>query len=91
MEKHTPSAKSPLARIILQEWREEQRKRGHEEGMMIGTRDVTRRVGTKLFGSPSPEIMAQLEAVATLLELESMKDRLLAIKSWDELFGGSKP
>ena len=79
---------SPAFQAILEEGREEGRDEGIVYGRYMGVRDVVLRIGAKRFGIPSAQIVARIEAVPTLVGLEVLEDRLLAVETWDELLTG---
>src|SRR5208283_3896656 len=74
---------------ILREGRDEGRDEGRAEGRVEGraeeARRILRRQGTRRFGKPDTHIEAALDAIADLERLEQMSDRILKVKSWDEL------
>jgi hypothetical protein len=76
---------SSTFQAILEEGGEEGLEQGLEKGQVIATRNAVRRIGAKRLGQPSAAVIAKLDAVAMLAELETLQDRLLAVESWDEL------
>lgn len=72
----------------IREQRGEQRGelRGRTEGRAEGVLASLLRVGTRKFGVPSPEVLAQLNAIKSVSELDVLMDRLLEISTWRELF-----
>ena len=63
---------------------------GYEKGFKEGQRikaglTVLLRIGTRMFGVPAPDVLAQLSAIDNLPELEALIDRLLEMSSWGEL------
>ncbi len=59
--------------------------KGRDEGLVEGERRILRRQGTRRFGKPDPHIDAALDAIADLERLEQLSDRVLEVKTWDEL------
>jgi predicted transposase YdaD len=69
----------------LVEGRAEGRVEGRVEGLVEGERRILRRQGTRRFGKPDTHIEAALDAIADLERLEQLSDRVLEVKTWDEL------
>ena len=67
------------------EGRDEGRAEGRVEGPVEGERRILRRQGTRRFGKPDTHIEAALDAIADLERLEQLSDRVLEVKTWDEL------
>ncbi len=70
---------------ILREGRVEGRAEGRVEGLVEGERRILRRLGTRQFGKPDPLIDAALDAITDLDRLEQLSDRVLEVKTWEEL------
>ena len=60
-------------------------RKGRTEGRTEGVLGILVRLGTRKFGAPPPDVLAQLNAVERVSELEALSDRLLEISSWGEL------
>ncbi len=58
---------------------------GRAEGRTEGVLSILVRIGSRKFGTPPPDVMAQLRAIDSVSELEALSDRLLEISSWSEL------
>jgi hypothetical protein len=43
------------------------------------------RQGRKRFGEPRAQVLARLEAVVEIAELDRLAERLLEVETWDEL------
>ncbi len=67
------------------EGRAEGRAEGRVEGRAEEARRILRRLGTRRFGKPDTHIEAALDAIADLERLEQLSDRVLEVKTWDEL------
>ncbi len=67
------------------EGRAEGRVEGRVEGLVEGERRILRRLGTRQFGKPNPLIDAALDAISDLDRLEQLSDRVLDVKTWEEL------
>ena len=65
--------------MILDEGREE----GREDGRLEGERRLLVRMGTATFGSPSPAVIATIEAISDSQRLEQLGVALLAGASQD--------
>jgi hypothetical protein len=48
-------------------------------------RGILRRLGSKQFGTPSIQAVRKLNAIEDIDRLEYLIDRLLDLKSWDDL------
>ncbi len=82
---------------ILREGRDEGRVEGRVEGLAEGraeglakgrveeARRILRRLGGERFGMPDAHIEAALDAIADLERLEQLSDRVLKVKTWEEL------
>jgi hypothetical protein len=68
---------SSTYRMILEEGREE--GRGHE------ARRILLRQGRKRFGEPGPAIVANIEAMLDVAQIEEVLDRQGDVSSWEEL------
>jgi|SRR5947209_11179598 len=44
--------------------------------------------GTKKFGAPPAEVEARIKAVDSVAELDALRDRVIDVSSWEQLFGG---
>ena len=60
-------------------------KKGLEKGRAQEGRHLLMRLGTKKLGPASPEVEAVIQGIADPSRLESLMDRLLDAKSWDDL------
>ena len=65
---------------------EEGEARGEAHGRILEGRNLILRLGRKRFGKPSEEIVAQLEGINSVEELESLAERLLEVESWQDFF-----
>ena len=61
--------------------------RGEARGEALGIRNTVLRIGTKRFGVPPPELLAEIESIASAALLQTIADRLLEVESWQELLG----
>jgi predicted transposase YdaD len=59
---------------------------GRKRGILEGRANDILRIGTKRFGTPSPETIASITAVNESHALDQMLDRLLETESWDEFW-----
>jgi len=64
-------------------------KTTYEKGIEKGTQNtllrLLLRLGTKQFGSPSPELEEQVRAIHDLTRLDELIDRIQKAQSWDDL------
>jgi hypothetical protein len=64
-------------------------KTTYEKGIEKGTQNtllkVLLRLGTKQFGSPSPELESHVRAIHDLTRLDELIDRISKARSWDDL------
>ena len=60
--------------------------RGEAKGEAKGLKNTLIRQGRKRFGLPSQEILSTIQAIVDLDRLESLTERILDAKSWQELF-----
>jgi predicted transposase YdaD len=60
-------------------------REGRVEGRVEEARRILRRQGTRRFGTPDAPIDDALDAIADLERLEQLSDRILDVKTWDEL------
>ena len=60
---------------------------GKAEGKAEGTRKMLLLQGREQFGEPSARIVALLDAVTDLGQLEALMIRLLHVKTWEEFLG----
>jgi predicted transposase YdaD len=58
---------------------------GKAEGKIEEAKRILLRQGRKRFGPPKTAIKSKIEAIADLVRLEYLSDRILDAKSWDEL------
>ncbi|MDB5312667.1 MAG: hypothetical protein JWO38_6869 [Gemmataceae bacterium] len=72
-------------RTFLEEGRAEGRALGQAEGRAEGVRQSILALGRKKFGVPTPEQEAVVNALADLAQLESLREKLLDVTTWDEL------
>lgn len=82
---------SSTYQAILAEGLAEGKAEGKAEGEAIGKAAEARRMlllqGRDRFGEPSAKIMASLDAMTDLSQLEALAVRLLHVKTWEELLG----
>jgi predicted transposase YdaD len=68
-------------------------KEGEAKGRVEGQAEEARRMlmllGRKRFGSPSPSLRAQVDAIDDVTRIEGLIQRLLDVKDWDELLSGA--
>lgn len=60
-------------------------EKGIEKGIEKGTQNTLLRLGTKQFGSASPELESRIREINDLTRLEELIDRLPMAQSWDDL------
>ena len=60
-------------------------KLGLDQGVKQGQRKTVLRLGSRRFGSPSPEVVAALREITDESRLEQLTDRILDAKSWEDL------
>lgn len=60
------------------------RLEGRLEGQLQAANAALLKLGTRLLGQPSPEVLGQLQQ-ADVDRLEAMMERLMDVASWDEL------
>lgn len=68
---------------------EEGRQEGRQEGLELGLQELRRVLllqGTRLFGTPSADVVAHLEAESGIERLEELAERIVQVKSWEQLF-----
>ena len=80
-----PLWRSSTYQKILEEGRAEVCAEGRAEGRAEEARRILRRQGTRRFGKPDAHIEAALDAIADLERLGQLSDRVLEVKTWDEL------
>ena len=61
------------------------RSEGLDKGLRLGEVNALLRIGTRRFGPPSAEIIAQIEAIAELDRLNLLLDRVTISDSWAAL------
>jgi predicted transposase YdaD len=76
---------STTYQAILAEGREE----GRVEGQEAGVRATILRLGTKRYGTPSPQTERALQEIHDFERLEQLAERLLEAENWNELMGES--
>ena len=64
---------------------EKGREEGIEKGIEKGIQKTILRQGTRRFGPPSNEIEGRIRALHDETSLEELSERILDVKSWDEL------
>jgi predicted transposase YdaD len=68
-------------------------REGRAEGKAEGRTEEARRMllllGREYLGEPDPQIVATVEAMTDVGEIEELSKRLRIVASWDELTGGS--
>lgn len=62
---------------------------GFARGRVEGVRQALIRLGSKKFGPPPEQAIAQIKGVKGLNRLWALIDRLLDVATWDELLGPS--
>ncbi|MFN8524616.1 MAG: DUF4351 domain-containing protein [Chloroflexota bacterium] len=70
------------------EGRQEGRSEGVTEGRRIEARDLVLRMGTRRWGPPPHASRQYIESISELGHLESLADRMLDARSWDDLVTG---
>lgn len=70
---------------ILEEGREEGREEGALAGRIAEARRMLIILGSKRFGAPSDEILASLERVSRIEEMEQLAALILDVESWADL------
>jgi predicted transposase YdaD len=60
--------------------------RGLEQGRLLSDRQAIVRVGRKRLGEPTPQTLTALETIGQTEQLERLLDRILEVKTWEELF-----
>ena len=63
----------------------EGRVEGRLEGRTQGVRASLLRLGTRLFGEPSSQVVDQLQAITNPEQLEQLTERLMDVSGWSEL------
>ena len=61
---------------------------GIKEGKTEGIKNTILRQGRKQFGPPDREVVSAIQAIVDVDRLEALADRILDVKSWEELFDG---
>ena len=56
-----------------------------KEGRAEEARRILKRQGSRRFGAPSPSHETAIDAIADLVRLEQLTDRVLEVKGWEEL------
>ncbi len=64
---------------------EEGRSKGLSQGLSQGLRAAVLRVGRKRFGSPSPTVSVELQAITDPSRLERLTEAALDVESWEAL------
>ena len=57
---------------------------GEAKGKAEEARTLLIRQGTKRFGPPTTQKIAELEAISDMARLEALTERLLDVNNWDE-------
>ena len=74
---------------ILEEGRERGLEKGVKKGRVEGRSDEAQRIllrlGTTLFGKPSPKVRRALRQVTDLDVLEALLLRVVEVRTWNEL------
>ncbi len=60
-------------------------KTTYEKGTQNTLLRMLLRLGTKQFGSPSPELESQVRAIHDLIRLEELIEQIQNAQSWDDL------
>jgi predicted transposase YdaD len=73
----------------LEEGRQRGREEGREEGRIAGERQLLIRQGTKRFGKPDATILAAIDAIRDLEQLESLGERIVdqEVHDWEIALG----
>ena len=79
---------SATYQAILAEGRTEGLREGREEGREEEARTLLLRLGRKHLGPPSRRISSAIKSMTELQRIEQLTERLLDVKSWDELLNG---
>ncbi len=66
----------------------EGRTEGLEEGREEEARTLLLRLGRKRLGQPSRRISSAIKSMTDLQRIEQLTERLLDVKTWDELLNG---
>ena len=64
-------------------------REGKAEGRLEEAKRLLLRQGHKRFGRPKVAIKSKIEAIADIVRLEHLSDRILDANSWDELIDGA--
>jgi hypothetical protein len=83
----TAMKESVTYQAILKEGEAKGEARGEAKGEAREARKILMMQGRKCFGEPSPEILAALDAMTDVGQLEELGLRLLETSSWQELLG----
>ena len=65
---------------------EEGKTEGIREGKTEGIKNTILRQGRKSFGPADREVLSAIQAIVDVDRLEALADRILDVKSWEELF-----
>lgn len=87
---------STTYQAILRRGLKEGRAQGEAEGRVIGevkgrateARELLLRLGTKKFGPPPADVVAEIAAIGEAEPLERLVERVLDVASWPELMAG---
>lgn len=71
--------------VIGTRWKEKGRREGKAEGRVEGAAEVLLRQGRKRFGEPDSATFTRLDAQIAAGRVGELADRLLVVRSWDEL------
>lgn len=70
---------------VVEEWREQGRAQGREQGVLLALRETLIRLGQRRFRRVSAAARRALEAISDRGRLERMIDRILDAESWQDL------
>lgn len=75
----------PMLEERIREWERKARREGRQEGLLLGTRKALLRLMTRRFGLVPRRVRAQVNAISSLQELETMADKVLTASSFQEM------
>ncbi|MEO6191796.1 MAG: Rpn family recombination-promoting nuclease/putative transposase [Thermoanaerobaculia bacterium] len=75
----------PMLEERIREWEQKARREGRQEGLLLGTRKALLRLMTRRFGLVPRRVRAQVNALSSLQELETMADKVLTASSFQEM------
>jgi predicted transposase YdaD len=80
---------SSTYQAILREGRAEGKAEGKAEGRTEEAKRMLLLLGREYLGQPDPKIVASVEAMTDVGEIEELSKRLRVVLTWDELIAGS--